>query len=823
LGGLARVRRMSRYVLPGALILATLVVAVIALVEAFAWRRQPFPGFFAYSSGLISPMQRSEWEGRSAGLRPGDQVVSLDGVPFIDRDLLRRHLLSRQIGDRVRVLVRRGSESRAVELTLREFSNEDVWVTLATPFSIGIFYLLIGGFLFFLKPRSRPALLVLLLLLLIALFYLTTFDANTSWVLERIWVGYPFFGAVAIHLFTVFPAESDWIRRHAWVRIIPYGIAAVLVVLRHAFLAYAEGTTTLAFITTGFVTAVTFVNFFLLGILWRQATSQVVVRKVKVIGVGLLATSTLGVVWSFAARFDPEASTWDLAMLLSAPFPILMTYAVLKQNIFDVDGVLRQAVTYGLSTVLVLALYFSVVAFFTLVTQQYLPFYETTVTAVLATLAVAVAFHPLRVRVQRLVTRLFWREKYDLGKAIAELTQELSTVTDVVSLGRVFTARLQRLLRVEGAALFAGGAGAEALLCCGSAGDLIDAEVRSIRFSREGPLVTALRGRPRPRLAHPLIEAGRVSDDERAGLESLRARMVMLLFVREEVVGLLVLGGRRFEHVFSDQDLRLLEAMQTPLAIAIENAILYTERAEKERLAALGQVASYIIHEVKNPLAIIRASMGTIKRRLSDDRSRELAAMVEEEVERMNRTTAKILSFARARAPDARPCDLGEVVQRAVSFAEPELAQSGVQLTRAFEPGPPVLADPEQIEALVLNLVLNAKEAVRPGGRIHVRCGAGRFLATGAQRGRACFELSVEDDGVGMDAEIRARLFTPFFTTRRGGTGLGLAIVRHIVDAHRGEIHVASEPGQGTRFTVQFPAHTSEEAEMIQEGAVVPR
>ena len=620
-GAVAARTHWVRFVPPMLLLLATLTITVIALTEAVRWQRQPFLGFFAYSNGLVSPMQRSEWQGRAEGLRPGDQLLAIDGVPFSEPEVWRQKLVARKLGDKVKVEARHRGQNFELALTLREFSDSDVLITLATPFSIGIFYLLIGVVLFLLKPRSGVARLVIALLLSISLFYVTTFDANTTWYFERIWICYPLFGAISIHLFTVFPEDLELARRHRWIRAIPYLAAAILVVLRHAYLTTVEGSTALAYASTAFVSVVTLANFSLLGLAWRQTRSQVVVRKVKVIAVGLLFTSTLGVVWSFAARVDPEATTWDFAMLLSAPFPILMTYAVLKQNIFDVYGVLRQTVTYGLSTVLVLALYLAVVAVFTLVTQQYLPFYETTVTAVLATLAVALAFHPLRVQVQRVVTRLFAREKYDLGKAITDLSQELSRVTDVESLGRVFTARLHKLLGVESAVLYVGAREAEALTYAGSTGEVPPA-ARQLRISLGGALSSVMRTLKRPRLIATLLEGGALPAEEASRLELAQARLAVPLVQRGALVGVLFVGGRRFEHVFSDQDLQLLETMQTPLAIAIENAILYTERAAQERLAALGQVATYIIHEVKNPLAIIRASIGTIKRRLTDDRDR---------------------------------------------------------------------------------------------------------------------------------------------------------------------------------------------------------
>lgn len=798
-------RRLGPYVGPGLLIAAVVVVAALAMIQAVDWLGRPFAGFFAYSSGLVSPMQRSQWPGRRAGMRPADQVVTVDGVPFSDQVRLRRHLEGRPLGASLRVEVLRGGTPRVLHLKVSEFTSEDVLVTLATPFSIGIIYLLMGTVIFLFRPTAPAARLTLVLLSLISLFYLTTFSANTDWSLERLWIGYPLFGAVGVHLFTVFPEEWEPARRHRWIRIIPYAMAGLLVLLRQIFLGAAEGTTTLAYASTAFVTLVTLANIGLLGLQWRQTDSQLVVRKVKVLLVAILATSTLGVIWAYAARIDPEAITWDLAMLFSAPFPILLGYAVLKHNIFDVDVVLRTTSIYVLSTGLVLALYFMVVAFFTLLTQEYLPFYEATPAAVIATLAVAVAFNPLRVAVQRVLSRLFFREKYDLTKTVAELTQQVSKVTDVSSLARVLTQRLGRLLRVNATWLLVSEQASSSLVVAQAAGTP-GSGAPDVRFAIDGRLATLMRARGRPRRARDLIEQDRLPADEGERLQTLEARLVVPLRSRETLVGVLLVGGRGFDDVFTPQDLELLETLQVPLAIALQNAVLFTERAQQERLAALGQVASIIIHEVKNPLGIINVSIGTIKRRLQEDSSRELATLVEEEVERMNRTIAQILTFARPQQADLAPCDLNELVQRTLRFARPDIEAAGIELSAELDEGlGHVPADAEQLQQVLLNLLLNAKAALDKGGKVCVRTRTGSPWQARIGLGSRSVSLIVEDDGVGMDPDTRAKIFSPFFTTRRGGTGLGLAIVKQIVEAHRGEIRVESEPDQGSRFTILLP------------------
>ena len=233
------------------------------------------------------------------------------------------------------------------------------------------------------------------------------------------------------------------------------------------------------------------------------------------------------------------------------------------------------------------------------------------------------------------------------------------------------------------------------------------------------------------------------------------------------------------------------------------------ERAEererlRDRLAALGEMAATIAHEVKNPLASIEVMAGLLRRQMSD--RHDAQAMLGEiinEAKMANAIVLEVLDFVRPIRLQVDPTSLAHVVQDAIVVADRKLTNRATALTLDLPADlPRIQGDHQQLCQVVTNLIINACEAQACGGSVHIRAVA--EPAAGADQ-PATVTLCVSDDGPGIAAEIRDRIFNPFFTTKPQGSGLGLAIVRKIVDAHEGRIDVASEPGQGTTFTVSLP------------------
>jgi two-component system sensor histidine kinase HydH len=229
---------------------------------------------------------------------------------------------------------------------------------------------------------------------------------------------------------------------------------------------------------------------------------------------------------------------------------------------------------------------------------------------------------------------------------------------------------------------------------------------------------------------------------------------------------------------------------------------LEEEVRRTERLAAVGELAAGVAHEIRNPLSSIRGLAHFLRRALTE-RPQELAyaEIMVKEVDRINRVVTDLLTIARPQQPDLAPADLHELLDHTVQLVQGDADRRGVALQRMVAPGlPEVVMDENQITQALLNLILNALQAVETGGTIEV----GASVDDPDPR----LHLWVEDNGVGIPSEHMEKIFDPFFTTRAEGTGLGLAIVRKIVENHCGEIRVESPSkgkARGSRFTISIP------------------
>ncbi len=217
-----------------------------------------------------------------------------------------------------------------------------------------------------------------------------------------------------------------------------------------------------------------------------------------------------------------------------------------------------------------------------------------------------------------------------------------------------------------------------------------------------------------------------------------------------------------------------------------------------ERLAALGQLSAGLAHELRNPLGTIKASAEMLMKNIPRDNgiAAELAGFISAEVDRTNSLVTRFLEFARPLELRLGRAELIEVIDRAIAQLERNTPRYEVAIYKNYSPDlAPFDFDPELVERVVYNLLLNAAQATPPGGAITVK--------TRPVYGNA--EISVIDRGAGIPPERQEAIFNPFVTTKADGLGLGLAIVSKIVDLHGGKITVESEPGKGSVFRVYLP------------------
>lgn len=265
---------------------------------------------------------------------------------------------------------------------------------------------------------------------------------------------------------------------------------------------------------------------------------------------------------------------------------------------------------------------------------------------------------------------------------------------------------------------------------------------------------------------------------------------------------------------FLSEERSLLESIAKELAVIIqrkeaeeEKIALQQQLLHADRLATIGQLAAGMAHEINEPLGAILGFTQLAQKTpdLPEQVVRDLDKIVKATIHARD-IIRKLMLFSRQMPPQKRPTDLNEQVTACLELLEPRIRKGAVRLVTELDPAlPPIVADPAQIHQILVNLVVNAVQAMEPGGTVTIR--------TAHDRDRV--SLVVEDTGCGMTPETKDKIFVPFFTTKDigEGTGLGLPVVLGIVTAHGGRIEVESVPGRGSRFIVTLPLSAHEKGE----------
>lgn len=283
---------------------------------------------------------------------------------------------------------------------------------------------------------------------------------------------------------------------------------------------------------------------------------------------------------------------------------------------------------------------------------------------------------------------------------------------------------------------------------------------------------------------------------------------------RGRLLGTLAVG-RRTRRPFTEGEVALVQATAHQIGIALDNARLHSETRRQleelqrtqaqliraEKLSAVGELASGVAHEINNPLTTI---LGQTHLLLANAELpapiRERLRVIAEESARAARIVQNLLTFARHYTPERRPCSLADQVRRVLELTGYQLAQDGVRVETSLEPCPPVYADDNQLQQVLLNLVQNAHQAMRehPGERV---------LTLRVRTTEEHAVVEVLDTGPGIPPEILPKIFDPFFTTKPAGrgSGLGLSVSYGIVSEHRGRLRAENRPGGGAAFIVELP------------------
>lgn len=468
----------------------------------------------------------------------------------------------------------------------------------------------------------------------------------------------------------------------------------------------------------------------------------------------------------------------------------IVAYAITRYRLMDIQFIIRKGMIYGLITAVMSVLYFIVIYlsehFFKAVTG-----FSSLWFTIPAIFILALLFEPTMAFLQGAVDRTFFRSRYiaeKISRKFAEGVKKLRTIEDFAK----FIARSAYVtLKLKGSAAFAFDERKGLFVCLEAKGSLKGLKDRHIRA--DDPCVSQMRGKK----SSVMREETKMPDDN-----IYLCVPSMSSGKSGRLLGFLAADTKRDNTPFSVEEIELLEMLANQTASGIENALLYEQQIatiEKslklEKLASLGEATAGVAHEAKNALGFIATFAQML---LKTDDKPKLAKTHSEafanETNRIKLILQGIQDYSKQTEQLMEVINIKELADETIVLVRDQAKGKNVIIDNAAEEGVHITADRNRMKQVLLNLFMNAIEAMASGG----------VLSISTERGGQDIAVKVADTGSGMTKETLRRIFEPFYTTKKQGTGLGLAIVKRIVEENNGRLTADSEPGKGTTFTLAF-------------------
>ncbi len=544
----------------------------------------------------------------------------------------------------------------------------------------------------------------------------------------------------------------------------------------------------------------------------RSRATQRRVRLLVTIGALAVAFSLADFLWFIGAPLPPVGA------VLSIVFLFALAESMMRERLVDLYDVLGHLIVSTALAFCIAGIFYVFVVLFGGFETMYLG-------AILAAIVILVLFEPLREKVERYIHGAFFRERLDLERAVTQARRQLLHVLQVDELLQVVISTLEDSRRVTGAALYLRDPSRFLFELGAFFGR---AAPSSVDYATARPLIERLTDTASVNLEDIEVElaerkrrgwAKEMEADERllaaaAVLGPYRKGVCLAIHGEaHELLGLLVLIDDRVTDAFSLDDVAMLESLAVQIGVVVENSRQYRRMQVRDRLAALGQMAAGLAHEVKNPLGAIKGAAQLLAEpsdgAAADAASQEFVQIILEEVERLDRVVGSVLDYARPSKGNPALQDVNAIVRRTLQVLAPVQGEEISVKTELGDGLPRVRVDAEQLRQVLINLVGNATQAMAGAGCVTVIT-RGRYESRSGTGDEPVVppwvEVVVQDQGPGIEPKVLQNLFVPFFTTKDHGTGLGLAISQRMVEEMGGRIEVVSSPGAGASFVVSLPA-----------------
>lgn len=519
---------------------------------------------------------------------------------------------------------------------------------------------------------------------------------------------------------------------------------------------------------------------------------------------------------AFLLVYDISLPPYGIFLFLL--FPIITTYTIIRYQFLDIEVIIKKTLVFAGLFAAIVGTVSTVVYILNTFVAVYIGLNERVSTAIAIMIAMLL-YDPVKTFLVQVTDRYLFQKKEDFRKILNRLSGQIITILDLEKVAKTMLSTLQESIRLESGALLIKNDSGNAYQLLESFGFKPEQD----EFPVASGLIQFLSTQERP----VNLEGGEaqsvIPQEALTELQKMGAHIALPLFIHNDLIGVLVLGKKKSDEEYKQDEIGYFPTLAGQAAIALSNARLYdilkkseVDFAQQAKMAAIGTLSAGIGHEVKNPLAAIKMGVEMIKfnKKLGvykDMDKLQYEAVVDEvigrvlhNVERAAGVIDRLSSFAKKpKEIRIEPVSVDECVTAALNLVKQELDHYNILVKKEIPADLPlVMADKVQMEEIFVNLIVNARHAVKEKGRIGI-------LAT-SRDGQVT--VSVSDTGAGIPKENLDKIFDPFFTTKDvsrnpdkdaiKGTGLGLFLVREFIKKFGGSVSVESELGRGTTFHI---------------------
>ena len=499
---------------------------------------------------------------------------------------------------------------------------------------------------------------------------------------------------------------------------------------------------------------------------------------------------------------------YPFGYLMLICFISIFAYAIAKYSLMDIDVVIKKTLVFAS----LFAISFGVFVSITVLTQELIAGGRLLGLAI-SSIIIILSVRPLEDFLIRITDKYLFQKRYDYKHLIRQFMEELKTmVLNANDIAQSTVDFLDSSIRADISAVFIYNKFTNHYDIIASS----NFKYKNLMISDSSSIVKELN--EKGKIINLDVENKNIPAEEKKDYKGKGIRLIIPLLIHNELLGMVLLGKKKSDEDYTQEDIEAISDLSGALSITINNAQLFDERADAEKRAMIGTLATGINHEIGNPLNIISIKLQSFrilaKQGLLDKKSKEeiidevnnITDVCLSNAQRISEITKKISEFAKPNKKIAMDrVNIDEVIDETMSILSHELLMDKIKFDKTINCNEPIIkTDRGQLKQILFNLIKNAAQAIgKSEGNISVLVD---------RQGKDKVAIRTMDNGPGIPKKALEKVFMPFYTTKEPGkgTGLGLALVKKLVERNDGEIKVESEEGKGTTFTLIFKGCSDE-------------